>query len=103
MGQDPRNPTDQELSVGPITSYQVPPTLPPVPTSPVERRLFIQELVRAGLAIVLALILLIVILLAFLSIRPFNEIRELLEIFVPVLVTLLGGSGTFYYIDRDRR
>jgi len=64
--------------------------------------LWIQEIVRAGLTILLGLLLFLIIILAFLSSRPFDQIRELLEIFVPVIVALLGTVATFYYIDRKR-
>jgi len=60
-------------------------------------------MVRAGLAIALFLLLLVVIILGFLSSRPFDQTRELFEISVPVLVALLGTAMTFYYIDRDRK
>jgi len=101
MRQSPRDGEDLDLTdLPPITGHPAQHGLPPAPTTPTERRLWVQELVRAGLAIFFGLLLLIVIALGFLSSRPFDQIRELLEIFVPVIVTLLGTAVTFYYIDR---
>jgi len=104
MGQDPRNGSD-DLDLArfpPVTAYPAQRDQPPLPTSPVDRRLWMQEVIRASLAIFLGLLFFLVIILAFVSTRPFDQIRELLEIFVPVIVTLLGTVTTFYYIDRKR-
>ncbi len=104
MSQDPRNGNDDLdlTNLPPITAHPAQRGQPPAPTSPVDRRLWVQEVIRASLAILLGFLLLLVILLAFLSGRPFDQTRELLEIFVPVIVTLLGTVVTFYYIERKR-
>jgi len=104
VGTNGRDDEDLDLTnLPPVTSHPSQRGLPPVPTDPTDQRLLVQEMVRAGLAIALFLLLLVVIILGFLSSRPFDQTRELFEISVPVLVALLGTAMTFYYIDRDRK
>ncbi len=80
MRQSPRDGEDLDLTdLPPITGHPAQHGLPPAPTTPTERRLWVQELVRAGLAIFFGLLLLIVIALGFLSSRPSPQARHHLE------------------------
>jgi hypothetical protein len=79
--------------VAPLT-----PGLPP--TRPTERRLFVQELTRAAVALATIVLLFVVVILAFAKAATWDEARTLLDIFVPVISALVGGCVGFYFAER---
>ncbi len=105
-----QNPPDRQadteqmsLDVGPVTAYQAPENLPPVPTKAVERRLLVQEIARFMLLFFVLLLLLVIIVFVLFKIRNWDQMREFLEIFVPGLMGALGSAAVFYFADRERR
>jgi hypothetical protein len=70
--------------------------------TPQSLRLFVQEFVRAGLAISFVLLLALVIVLGFLEVgtSSWNDAKEYLQILVPVLGALLGSATGFYFGTR---
>ncbi len=69
---------------------------------PLNRRLFVQELVRAGLSLSLLMLLGVVIVLAFIEVgsRSWTDAKELLDVVVPALMGLLGTAMGFYFGSR---
>jgi hypothetical protein len=65
-------------------------------------RLFLQEIVRAGLALSFVVLLALVIILAFHDIKSkaWPNVREALEILVPTLSGLIGAATGFYFGTR---
>ena len=74
-------------------------TAHPVREFNVGRRLFIQEVVRAGLAVVFALFFLLTIIWAFVNVSGENwaNTKELLQVLLPAETAILGAAVGFYF------
>lgn len=69
-----------------------------------ERHLFVQELVRAGLAIAFFLLLALTVVWAFFQVgstTAWTNAKEALQILLPVETALVGASTAFYYRSRQ--
>jgi hypothetical protein len=69
---------------------------------PQSTRLFVQEMVRAGLALSFVVLFAVVIVLGFLEVgtSSWTDAKEFLQILVPVLGALLGSATGFYFGTR---
>lgn len=66
------------------------------------RRLLVQEVVRAGLAMSLLVLLAIVIVLGFgkVGTTDWAKAKEFLDVIIPALIALLGSAMGFYFGSR---
>ena len=72
----------------------------PPPTIRAERRLLVQEITRASMALTGIVLLFIIVIFAFSRATTWEETRTVLDIFVPVIGALVGACAGFYFADR---
>jgi hypothetical protein len=74
----------------------------PVTLHPLNRRLLVQELVRAGLSLSLLLLLGLVVVLAFdkVGTKAWPDAKEFLDVVIPGFIGLLGTAMGFYLGSR---
>lgn len=91
---------DTELE--PLPGGEVDERVDRVMLHPQNRRLLVQELVRAGLAFSLVVLLGLVIILGFakLGTKAWTNTKEFLDVIFPALIALLGSAMGFYFGSR---
>lgn len=74
----------------------------PVTLHPLNRRLLVQELVRAGLSLSLLMLLGLIVVLAFTKVgtKAWPDAKEFLDVVVPGFIGLLGTAMGFYFGSR---
>ena len=115
MTQDPEFPGGEVLDTGQPRVQIGDTTLEPLPGGEVEesadrlmlrpqnRRLLVQEFVRAALAFSLVLLTALVVVLAFTKVGTgaWADTKEFLDVVVPALIALLGSALGFYFGSRS--
>jgi hypothetical protein len=61
-----------------------------------------QEVARAFLGFAGVALLFLIVIFAFIRTSNWNEMRDFLDIIVPVIGTLLGAIAGFYFAERRR-